>query len=163
MWGEFTKLIERRSRVHVEVWAHGERLGILNRRLYLTTEKLKAPCDTFTAIGRCHNRDTQGQRGTKGKAGTDERPRWKKDLRRANHELEAAVGRGKSKSGSVKVRGLGVRTRKTNFRCPQVELSTPLYLFIPRAARQLKVARPSPYIRRSPSPGLLVRPRHSYR
>ena len=47
---------------------------------------------------------------------------WCEDLRSANVELEAAVGRGKSKSGSVTVRGLGVRTRKTNFRCPQVEL-----------------------------------------
>ena len=49
------------------------------------------------------------------------------DLSSANLELEAAaVARGKPRYGSVTVRGLGVRTRKTNFRCPQVELSTPL-------------------------------------
>ena len=48
-------MVERRSRVHVEVWAHGERLDILNR-MAVTTEFLKAPCNTFTAtftaIGR---------------------------------------------------------------------------------------------------------------
>ena len=44
------------------------------------------------------------------------------DLRSANLELEAAVARGKSRYGSIRFRGLGVRTRKTNFRCPQVEL-----------------------------------------
>ena len=64
-------------------------------------------------------------------------------------ELEAAVGRGKSKSGVVTISGLGVWTRKTNFRCPQVELSTPLSIFVPRAARPVKVARPQP---RSPAP-----------
>ena len=36
-------------------------------------------------------------------------------------ELEAAVGRGRSKSGVVTISGLGVWTRKTNFRWPQVE------------------------------------------
>jgi len=62
-------LVERRSRVHVEVWAHGERLGILNRNMAVTTEFLKAPCDTFMAIGRCHNLDTQGQRAKKESVG----------------------------------------------------------------------------------------------
>ena len=38
-----------------------------------------------------------------------------KDLRCTNHELEAAVGRGKSKYGLVTLRGLGVRTRKLSF------------------------------------------------
>ena len=64
--------IERRSRVHVEVWAHGERLDILNRCLGETEEKLKASCDTFTTIGRCHNLDTQGQRAEKEKCRTVE-------------------------------------------------------------------------------------------
>ena len=47
---------------------------------------------------------------------------WSEDLRSTNLELEAAVAIGKSRHGSVTVRGLGVRTRKTNFRWPQVEL-----------------------------------------
>ena len=51
----------------------------------------------------------------------------RKDRRCANHELEAAVGRGRSKSGVVTIRGLGVWIRKTGFRCSQVELSTQLY------------------------------------
>ena len=50
-------------------------------------------------------------------------------------ELEAAVGRGRSKSALVTISGLGVWTRKTNFRWPQVELSTQLSIFVPRAAR----------------------------
>ena len=56
------------------------------------SSSLKAPCDTFTTIGKRHNLDTQGQRAKKENPGTVERPRWKKDLRCANHELEAAVG-----------------------------------------------------------------------
>jgi hypothetical protein len=67
--------IERRSRVHVEVWAHGERLDILNRNMAVTTEFLKASCDTFTTIGKCHNFDTQGQRATKEKCWTVDCPR----------------------------------------------------------------------------------------
>ena len=59
------------------------------------------------------------------------------------------MGKGKSKYGDIRFLGLGVRTRKTNFRWPQVELSTQLSTFVPRAARQLKVARPQP---RSPTP-----------
>ena len=31
-------MVERRSRVHVEVWAHGERLDILNRNMEVTEE-----------------------------------------------------------------------------------------------------------------------------
>ena len=58
-------IIERRSRVHVEVWANGEKLCILNRFWGVTEEFLKAPCGTFTAIGKCHNLDAQGQRATK--------------------------------------------------------------------------------------------------
>ena len=50
-------------------------------------------------------------------------------------ELEAAVGRGKSKYGDVRFTGWGVWTRKTNVRWPQVELSTQLSTFVPRAAR----------------------------
>ena len=52
---------------------------------------------------------------------------WSEDLRSANLELEAAVARGKSRYGSVTVRGLGVRTRKTNFRCPQFSSCRPRY------------------------------------
>ena len=59
------------------------------------------------------------------------------------------MARGKSRYGAVTVTGLSVRTRKTNFRRPQVELWTPLSIFVPRAAGQLKVARPQP---RSPAP-----------
>ena len=51
---------------------------------------------------------------------------WSETSGGANLELEAAVARGKSKYGDVTVTGQGVRTRKTNCRCPQVELSTPL-------------------------------------
>ena len=128
-------IIERRSRVHVEVWAHGEKLHILNRFWGATEEFLKASCDTFTTIGKCHNLDTQGQRATKEKCRTVESPRWKKTQGARLMELEAAVGRGRSKSGVVTVIGLGVRTRKTNTRWPQVELSTQLSTFVPRAAR----------------------------
>ena len=59
------------------------------------------------------------------------------------------MARGKSRYGAVTVTGQGVRTRKTDFRCPQVELSTPLSIFVPRAARLRKVLRPQP---RSPAP-----------
>ena len=51
---------------------------------------------------------------------------WSEDLRSANLELEAAVARGKSRYGSITVRGLGVRTRETNFRWPQVEQQSPV-------------------------------------
>ena len=108
-----TLVIERRSRVHVEVWAHGEKLHILNRFCGVTEEFLKAPCDTFMTIGRCHNLDTQGQRATKEKCRTVESPRWKKDLRCATHELEAAVGRGRSKFGFVTILWTG-RVDKEN-------------------------------------------------
>ena len=64
-------------------------------------------------------------------------------------ELEAAVGRGKSRYGDIRFRGWGVRTRKTNFRCPQVELQSPIRPSPSSAARQLKVVRPQP---RSPAP-----------
>ena len=76
---------------------------------------------------------------------------WSETSRSANNELEAAVARGKSRYGSVTVTGQGVRTRKLTFdvRRPQVEFSTPLSIFVPRAARQRKVARPQP---RSPVP-----------
>ena len=146
-------VIERRSRVHVEVWAHGEKLHILNRFWGATEEFLKASCYTFTTIGRCHNLDTQGQRATKEKCRTVESPRWKRRPRCATHELEAAVGRGRSKSGFITISGLGVWTRKTNFRWPQVELSTQLSTFVPRAARQLKVvglSRGPPLLARIP-------------
>ena len=78
---ETIRVVERRSRVHVEVWAHGERLDILKRCMEVTTEKYKAPCDTFTTIGRCHNLDTKGQRATKEKCRTVDCTRWKKDLK----------------------------------------------------------------------------------
>jgi len=39
------------------VWAHGEKLHILNRFWGVTEEFLKAPCGTFTAIGKCRNLD----------------------------------------------------------------------------------------------------------
>ena len=59
-------MVERRSRVHVEVCANVETAGHTEARMEVPTEKLKAPCDTFTAsftsIGRCHNLDTQGRR-----------------------------------------------------------------------------------------------------
>ena len=64
-------------------------------------------------------------------------------------ELEAAVGRGKSKSGVVTNSGLGVRTRKTNFRCPQVEQQSPIATPPSSAVRLRKVVRPQP---RSPAP-----------
>ena len=70
-------------------------------------------------------------------------------LRCANLELEAAVGRGRSKSGFVTFRGLGVRTRKTNFRSPLRIQALSFERRPSSAARQLKVARPQP---RSPTP-----------
>ena len=142
-------MVERRSRVHVEVWAHGEKLHILNRFWGATEEFLKAPCDTFTTIGKCHNLDTQGQRATKEKCRTVESPRWKRRPRCATHELEAAVGRGRSKSGSIPISGLGVWTRKTNFRSPLRIGALNFERRPSSSARQLKVARPQP---RSPTP-----------
>ena len=71
------------------------------------------------------------------------------DLRSANLELEAAVVRGKSKSGFVTFRGIERTFRKTNFPSPQVALSSPLFFYPICTARQLKVARPQP---RSPTP-----------
>ena len=57
-------------------------------------------------------------------------------------ELEAAVGRGKLKYGDIEFLGLGVRSRKTNFRSPLLETES-AYTPIPRssAVRQVKVAR----------------------
>ena len=40
-------MVERRSRVHVEVCAHVETAGHTEDRMEVTTEKLKAPCNTF--------------------------------------------------------------------------------------------------------------------
>ena len=59
-------------------------------------------------------------------------------------ELEAAVARGKSKYGDVTVTGQGVRTRKTNFRCPQVEQQSPIATPPSSAVRLRKVVRPQP-------------------
>ena len=68
-------------------------------------------------------------------------------------ELEAAVARGKSKYGDVTVTGQGVRTRKTNFRCPQVELST-LYRFLyrglPACGKSCGLSRGPPLPARTP-------------
>ena len=64
-------------------------------------------------------------------------------------ELEAAVARGKSRYGAIRFTGWGVRTRKTNFRCPQVELQSAYDARPSSAARQRKVVRPQP---RSPAP-----------
>ena len=146
-------VIERRSRVHVEVWAHGERLYILNRFWAATEEFLKAPCDTFTTIGRCHNLDTQGQRATKEKCWTVDCQGGRKTSRCATHELEAAVGRGRSKSGVVTISGLGVWTRKTNFRCPLRIGALNFERRPSSAARQLKVvglSRGPPLLARIP-------------
>ena len=127
--------IERRSRVHVEVWAHGEKLHILNRNTEVTEEFLKASCDTFTTIGRCHNLDTKGQRATKENCRRSRVQGGREDPGARLMELEVAVGRGRSKSALLRLSGLGVWTRKTNTRWPQVELSTQLSIFVPRAAR----------------------------
>ena len=64
-------------------------------------------------------------------------------------ELEAAVGRGKSKYGDIRFRGLGVRTRKTNFRSPLLETESAYAPSRSSAVRQVKVVRPQP---RSPAP-----------
>jgi len=64
-------------------------------------------------------------------------------------ELKAAVARGKSKYGDIRFTGLGVRTRKTNFRCPQVEQQSPIATPPSSAVRLRKVVRPQP---RSPAP-----------
>ena len=48
-----------------------------------------------------------------------------KDLKCANHEPEAAVGRGKSKYGALTVRGTERTLRKTNFRYPLLETESP--------------------------------------
>ena len=71
------------------------------------------------------------------------------DLKCANVELEAAVGRGKSKYGDVTISELGVRTRKTNFRSPLLETESAYTPSPSSAVRQVKVARPQP---RSPAP-----------
>ena len=69
-------------------------------------------------------------------------------------ELEAAVGRGKkSKYGSMRLSGWGVRTRKTNFRCPQVELSTPLSILnrgLPACGKSCGISRAPPLPARTP-------------
>ena len=65
-------------------------------------------------------------------------------------ELEAAVGRGKSKYGDIRFfHVLGVRTRKTNFRSPLLETESAYTPSPSSAVRQLKVVRPQP---RSPAP-----------
>ena len=64
-------------------------------------------------------------------------------------ELEAAVGRGKSKYGDIRFRVLGVQTRKTNFRSPSLETESAYTPSPSSAVRQLKVMRPQP---RSPAP-----------
>ena len=64
-------------------------------------------------------------------------------------ELEAAVARGKSRYGDIRFTGWGVRTRKTNFRCPLLETES-AYTPSPSSALRLrKVVRPQP---RSPAP-----------
>ena len=64
-------------------------------------------------------------------------------------ELEAAVARGKLRYGDIGFTGLGVWTRKTNFRSPLLETESAYTPSPSSAARQLKVARPQP---RSPAP-----------
>ena len=64
-------------------------------------------------------------------------------------ELEAAVGSGKSKSGVVAISGLGVWTRKTNFRSPLLETESAYTPSPSSAVRLRKVVRPQP---RSPAP-----------
>jgi hypothetical protein len=64
-------------------------------------------------------------------------------------ELEAAVARGKSRYGDIRFTGWGVRTRKTNCRCPQVEQQSPIATPPSSAVRLRKVVRPQP---RSPAP-----------
>ena len=64
-------------------------------------------------------------------------------------ELEAAVGRGKLKYGDIEFLGLGVRTRKTNFRSPLLETESAYTPSPSSAVRQLKAVRPQP---RSPAP-----------
>ena len=54
-----------------------------------------------------------------------------------DHEVEAAVGRGKSKYGVVTVRGIERTLRKTNFRWPQVEQQSPVARRPSSAVRQL--------------------------
>ena len=64
-------------------------------------------------------------------------------------ELEAAVARGKSRYGDIEFTGLGVWTRKTNFRSPLLETESAYTPSPSSAANQLKVARPQP---RFPAP-----------
>ena len=64
-------------------------------------------------------------------------------------ELEAAVARGKSRYGDIRFTGWGVRTRKTNFRCPLLETESAYTPSPSSAARQVKVVWPQP---RSPAP-----------
>ena len=56
-------------------------------------------------------------------------------------ELEAAVARGKSRYGDIRFTGWGVRTRKTNFRCPLLETESAYTPSPSSAVRQVKVAR----------------------
>ena len=59
-------------------------------------------------------------------------------------ELEAAVGRGKSKYGDIRFRALGVRTRETNFRSHLLETESAYTPSPSSAVRQLKVVRRGP-------------------
>ena len=59
--------VERRSRVHVEVWAHGERLDILNRNMAVTAYSFSKLHHTFGCTAQLYQ--------------PAERPRWKKDLK----------------------------------------------------------------------------------
>ena len=120
----------------------------------------QTPC-TRWAVGICYTRAKSGGNGresclrreatlsffTKSREFMDSW--WSETSGGANLELEAAVGRGKSKYGDIRFLGLGVRTRKTNFRWPQVGQQSPRSARPSSAARQLKVVRPQP---RSPAP-----------
>ena len=64
-------------------------------------------------------------------------------------ELEAAVARGKSRYGDIRFTGLGVWTRKTNFRSPLLETESAYTPSPSSAARQVKAVWPQP---RSPAP-----------
>ena len=56
---------------------------------------------------------------------------------------------GSQNTASIRFTGWGVRTRKTNFRCPQVEQQSPIATRPSSAVRLRKVVRPQP---RSPAP-----------
>ena len=64
------QMIERRSRVHVEVWAHGERLDILNRNMAVTAYSFSKLHHTFGCTAQLYMYQPPV-----------ERPRWKKDLK----------------------------------------------------------------------------------